>query len=101
MKYKLINTPNSSWTAIEQVLHNRGIEDIAHYLNTSDQDINSFYDFGKDTLLYAGAALIKTIAAQKKAIVIVDSDCDGFTSSAVLINYLHDACPQWVENKLD
>ena len=101
MKYKLINTPNSSWTAIEQVLHNRGIDDITHYLNTSDQDINSFYDFGKDTLLYAGAALIKTIAAQKKAIVIVDSDCDGFTSSAVLINYLHDAFPQWVENKLD
>lgn len=101
MKYKLINTPNSSWTAIEQVLHNRGIDDIAHYLNTSDQDINSFYDFGKDTLLYAGAALIKTIAAKEKAIVIVDSDCDGFTSSAVLINYLHDAFPQWVENNLD
>lgn len=101
MKYKLINTPNSSWTAIEQVLHNRGINDIAHYLNTSDQDINSFYDFGKDTLLYAGAALIKTIAAKEKAIVIVDSDCDGFTSSAVLINYLHDAFPQWVENNLD
>ena len=36
MKYKLINTPNSSWTAIEQVLHNRGIDDIKHYLNTSD-----------------------------------------------------------------
>lgn len=45
--------------------------------------------------------MIKTIAAKKKAIVIVDSDCDGFTSSAVLINYLHDVFPQWVENKLD
>ena len=101
MKYQLINKINNSWSAIEQVLHNRGIDDIQHYLNTSDQDINSFYDFGKDTLLYAGAALVRTIAAQQKAIVIVDSDCDGFTSSAVLINYLHDVFPQWVENKLD
>ena len=45
--------------------------------------------------------MVRTIAAQQKAIVIVDSDCDGFTSSAVLINYLHDVFPQWVENKLD
>ena len=101
MKYQLINKVNDSWSAIEQVLHNRGINDITHYLNTSDQDINSFYDFGKDILLNAGAALVRTIAAQQKAIVIVDSDCDGFTSSAVLINYLHDVFPQWVENKLD
>ena len=45
--------------------------------------------------------MVKVIAAQQKAIVIVDSDCDGFTSSAVLINYLHDVFPQWVENNLD
>lgn len=28
------------------------------------------------------------------------ADCDGFTSSALLINYLHDAFPIWVENHL-
>lgn len=32
--------------------------------------------------------------------VIVDSDCDGFTSAAALINYLHDIFPVWVENHL-
>lgn len=100
MKYQLINQVNSSWSAIEQVLHNRGVNNIQHYLNTSDQDINSFYSFGKDVLLQAGAALIKTIAAKEKAVVIVDSDCDGFTSAAVLINYLHDLFPQWVEVNL-
>ena len=36
MKYQLINKVNDSWTAIEQVLHNRGIHNIQHYLNTSD-----------------------------------------------------------------
>ena len=101
MKYQLKNKVNDSWTAIEQVLHNRGIDDIQHYLNTSDQDINSFYDFGKDILYNAAAALVKTIAAEQKAIVIVDSDCDGFTSAAVLINYLHDIFPQWAESQLD
>ena len=101
MKYQLKNKVNDSWTAIEQVLHNRGIDDIQHYLNTSDQDINSFYDFGKDILYNAAAALVKTIAAEQKAVVIVDSDCDGFTSAAVLINYLHDIFPQWAESQLD
>lgn len=33
--------------------------------------------------------------------MIVDSDCDGFTSSAILINYLHDFFPNWVETKLN
>lgn len=30
----------------------------------------------------------------------MDSDADGFTSSAILINYLHDLFPAWVENNL-
>ena len=33
--------------------------------------------------------------------MIVDSDCDGFTSSALLINYLYDLFPAWVQNNLD
>ena len=45
--------------------------------------------------------MVKTIAAEQKAVVIVDSDCDGFTSAAVLINYLHDIFPQWAESQLD
>lgn len=33
-------------------------------------------------------------------IVIVDCDCDGYTSAAILINYLHDLFPTYVESKL-
>lgn len=38
MKYKLINEPNKNFSAIEQILYNRGIaeKDIYHYLNLSD-----------------------------------------------------------------
>lgn len=46
------------------------------------------------------ATLIKHIQVDDEAMVIVDSDCDGFTSAATLINYLHDIFPYWVENKL-
>ena len=30
----------------------------------------------------------------------MDSDADGFTSSAILLNYLHDLFPTWVENRV-
>ena len=33
-------------------------------------------------------------------LIVVDCDCDGFTSSAILINYLYELFPAWVENKL-
>ena len=43
MKYELINQPNKKFSAIQQVLYNRSIaeNDILHYINLSDKDINS------------------------------------------------------------
>ena len=103
MNFKLITTPTESWGAIVQILVNRGIkkENIEHYLHTSDEDINSFESLGVNNLKAAAAALIHAIQNNLKVIIIVDSDCDGFTSSALLINYLHDLFPYWVENCLD
>ena len=103
MKYKLIKPINSDYNALQQVLTNRGIDfnNIEHYINTTDEDINSFNLLGENNLKNATAALISTISQNLKAIIIVDSDCDGFTSSALLINYLYDLFPTWVENNLD
>ena len=102
MKYKLINDINVNYSAVEQILINRGIKfiDIKHYLNTTDDDINDPVAFGEDNLKSAATALINTIYKNEEAVVVVDCDCDGFTSSAILINYLHDLFPSWVENKL-
>ncbi len=38
MKYQLINQPNKNFSAIQQILYNRGIaeKDILHYMNLSD-----------------------------------------------------------------
>ena len=103
MIYKLINEINPNYSAIEQILTNRGIalEDIPSYLGTTEDDINSFNLFGQENLKRAAAALFSTIEAGESAIVVVDSDCDGYTSSALFINYLYDLVPQWVETKLN
>lgn len=96
MKYKLINENiDASLSAVEQILVNRGIKynEIHHYLNTTDNDINDAEAFGTERLKAAAFALIKTINNNDDAIIIVDADCDGFTSSAILINYLYDFFP--------
>jgi hypothetical protein len=38
MRYELINQPNKNFSAIQQILYNRGIakKDILHYINLSD-----------------------------------------------------------------
>lgn len=67
MKYKLIKEPDNSLSAIQQILYNRGISlnQIHHYLNTSDLDINSFDGLGIENLKNAAAALVSTIQNKK------------------------------------
>lgn len=48
----------------------------------------------------AAALVIQTVRANKEMAVIVDCDCDGYTASAIFINYLHDFFPAYVENNL-
>ena len=102
MKYSLIKPINPDYGAIEQILTNRGIkqEDIEHYLNTTDKDVNSYEGFGPQVLHDAAATLITTINLNLDAILIVDSDCDGFTSAALIYNYLYEAFPDWTSTHL-
>lgn len=102
MKYKLIKPINQNYSPVEQILTNRGIpfNEISHYINTTDNDINPPEALGENKLKAAAALLIKTIQSDNQTLVIVDADADGFTSSAILINYLHDLFPSWVENNL-
>lgn len=45
--------------------------------------------------------MISTIVSNEQALVVIDSDCDGFTSSAILLNYLYDFFPAWIQNKVN
>ena len=102
MKYQLINKINPNYNTIQQILTNRGIpfNEISHYINTTDKDINSPLLLGEENLKNAAAALTQAILSNESVLIIVDCDCDGFTSSALLINYLYDVFPSWVENNL-
>ena len=103
MRYQLINPINPGYSALEQVLTNRGIprSEIQHYLNTTDDDINDFNLLGGDRLRMAAIKLIQLVQTEGDALVIVDCDCDGFTSAALLINYLYDHFPSWVTYHLN
>lgn len=102
MKYKLINPPNKNFSIIQQILFNRGIKqnDIQHYLSLSDNDINDYKLFGEQNLKAAARILAATILNKQDAFVVIDSDVDGFTASALLLNYLHDIFPQWVQQHI-
>ena len=87
-------------TAVEQVLANRGIkpENIEHYLNTTNKDI---LDPKLIMNMREGATmLIKHINKGNKILIQVDSDCDGYTSAATLINYLNCLFPSFVQNNI-
>ena len=103
MRYQLINKPNENFSTIQQILYNRGIAEnkISHYINLSDQDINSFLLLGEENLKEALSRILHAITLKKKTLIIVDCDCDGYTSAALLINYLYKIFPTWVESYVD
>lgn len=98
MDYELIAPVRKGRTRIETILRNRGIDDIEHYLNTTDADILS------PTLLAnmddGIKMLMRHIKNNDKIYVLADEDCDGYTSASTLINYLHRLFPTYVETNL-
>ena len=103
MEYQLM-TPsiplNIEVSAVERVLTNRGIplNEINHYLNTTDGDI---LPPSLITNMKEGAAmLVRHIYQNDKVFIQVDSDCDGYTSAAALINYLNCLFPSFTQNNI-
>lgn len=104
MEYQLITPripPNREVSAVERVLTNRGIalHEINHYLRTSDEDILDPKLF--DNIKEGASMLARHIANKDRILVVVDCDCDGFTSSALLLNYLYRHFPAYVINYID
>ena len=96
MEYQLL-TPcipvNQDLTPVERVFANRGINpaDIDHYLHTTLGDI---LDPSLIANIYDGAKMfIKHLASGSKIFIQVDSDVDGYTSAAALINYANMFAP--------
>lgn len=91
MQYKLINEEKINGSALYRVLKNRGITDPQHYLNTTDADIINSATIRN--VPEAAKVLVTHIYNNSDIFVNVDSDCDGYTSAALIINYLYRAFP--------
>lgn len=100
MNYKLINEYIDNISYLEQVLYNRGIplNEIEHYCNTDYLDILNPELINN---IKSGAKmLIQHISVGNKTYIQVDCDADGYTSSALLINYLYILFPKFVEENV-
>ena len=93
MQYKLINPINTSYSPVEQILTNRGIprQDIEHYLHPTEDD--NLSPLLLDNIKEAAQLLITHIQQEHKIQVVFDSDCDGYTSAALLLNYVNARFP--------
>ena len=88
MKYKLVNQ-NYRSEYVKNLLEERGVADFSHFIHPSFTDINNPQIFSSSNL----AAKIVLSSLNKNILIIVDSDCDGYTSGAIMYNYLKQLKP--------
>ena len=93
MKYRLRNNYSTNPDkALKEILQDRGIEDIEHFMSPSSEcELNPFdlenIDKAADLLLYH-------LRKNSKILFVVDADCDGFTSSSILWLYIKHTFPE-------
>lgn len=100
MKYSLIKPLNKEYSIIEQILTNRGIsiDKIEKYLNANEESV--LHPLLLDNMIDGIQMLMKHIHKENDIMIQVDSDCDGMTSAAALINYLYYLFPAYVQNHI-
>jgi single-stranded-DNA-specific exonuclease len=85
VEFKLLNE-NFKNNYCLNVLQSRGVKDINNYLNPSIKDIQNPEDLDN---MDKGVELVKKIVDNSGSVLlIVDADNDGFTSSAIIYQYL-------------
>ena len=99
MDYKLIS-PIKYPSAIQTIFFNRGfdVNDIERYVHPTEDE--EFDPERLDNCIEGVKLLIKHINNNSKVFLQVDSDCDGFTSSAILINYLNCLFPHFAQSNI-
>lgn len=99
MEYTLISPVNPEFPVITQILSNRGmpLKDIDHYLHVTDRDI--LPPSSIDRIRELCEMILRHLNDNKLILVQVDSDCDGYTSAASLMNYLFMSFPSIVQSK--
>lgn len=98
MKYTLRQPVNENYSTIEQIFTNRGIpaKDIENYINVTEK--NNLSPLKLKNIEDAAKLLIKHIGLGSRIYVQIDEDCDGYTSGALLLNFLYRLFPSAIDN---
>ena len=92
MKYRLRNVYSTDpETALAEILKDRGVEDIEHFIYPSFACELNPYDL--DNIEPAVELLLKHLRADSNILFVVDCDADGFTSSSILWLYIKSIFP--------
>lgn len=102
IKYKLYKPTISYLNAIQQILYNRGIgpEKQEKWLNAGTRYILPWTLLDYDKIKTAVYMLSNTIKNNEKIALVVDADCDGYTSSAIFMNYFYKFEPAWAAHNI-
>ena len=100
MKYKLYKDTISEYSALQQILYNRGIpiERQKEWLNAGWSEINDWRLF--DLMESAVNRVYDAVKNDEKVQVVIDPDVDGLSSAAILTNYLFTLYPYWTHSRL-
>lgn len=101
MRYKLFGELKN-YPPVKQVLVNRGISEnkLETWINAGWPQINSPWLFGKEKVKHALRLIHESVLDNREIYVLVDCDADGFTSAALIINYLDKQYEELVKNKI-
>lgn len=93
MNYKLKHSlPHEPMTCLGWLLDARGVEDIEEYVSpTSGSELDPYL---LDNIEEAARCVKKHLDEDNEIVMVVDCDCDGYTASAMLYNYIRDFYPK-------
>lgn len=78
--------------ALKELLQDRGVQDIEQFMNPSMLCENDPYQL--KNIDAAAEMLLHHLREKHKILFVVDADCDGFTSSAILWLYIKHIFPE-------
>lgn len=92
MKFNLLGENNYNLDPINTIFLNRGISNVQELLSVNEKNVTHYSKL--KNIEKATSCLLSHIDKDNKIFIQVDSDCDGFCSSAILINYLKRIYPK-------
>ena len=102
MKFKLYKEIEPAFSAMEQVLYNRGmdLDKQIIWLNAGWECINDWRLLDENKMREMVDILAYDIKCNQDILIVVDADCDGWTSAAILINYLTLVDEEWAKEHI-